>query len=187
MSDEHFKVFVPDNMPPEIREAVMEQAESDRVSIQTAHKKFDETGSPIESEIFDLTVNESDGTEKLFYLTGPILDVLSKGSILCIDEMEARLHPLITRVLIGLFNSKETNPKGAQLIFTTHDTNLLSNKIFRRDQIWFTEKDHYGCSHLYSLAELKVRNDASFESDYFEGRYGAIPFLGNIRQVILEE
>lgn len=185
-SDEHFKVFIPDNLPSEIRETVIEQAENERVSIQTAHKKFDEAGSPIEAEMFDLSANESNGTEKLFYLTGPLLDVLSRGTILCIDEMEARLHPLITRVLIGLFNSKETNPKGAQLIFTTHDTNLLSNKIFRRDQIWFTEKDHYGCSHLYSLAELKVRNDASFESDYFEGRYGAIPFLGNIRQIVLE-
>ena len=165
----------------------MKQAESERVSIQTAHKKFDENGRTVELEIFNLHSEESDGTEKLFYMTGPLLDVLSKGSILFIDEMEARLHPLITRALIGLFNSKENNPKGAQLVCTTHDTNLLSNKLFRRDQIWFSEKDHFGCSHLYSLAELKVRNDASFESEYFEGRYGAIPFLGNVRQVVIEE
>jgi AAA15 family ATPase/GTPase len=106
--------------------------------------------------------------------------------------MEARLHPILTRNLIQLFNSIETNPKHAQLIFTTHDTNLLSNKIFRRDQIWFIEKDKFCASHLYSLAEIKiddnkVRNDASFEDDYLKGRYGAIPFLGGIKKVVLEE
>jgi AAA15 family ATPase/GTPase len=110
---------------------------------------------------------------------------------LIIDEMEARLHPLLTRELIRLFNSLESNPERAQLILTTHDTNLLSNKLFRRDQIWFVEKDHFSASHLYSLAELKiddakVRNDASFEDDYLQGRYGAIPFLGGIKKVILE-
>jgi AAA15 family ATPase/GTPase len=101
--------------------------------------------------------------------------------------MEARMHPLITREIIGLFNSLETNPKRAQLIFTTHDTNLLSKDTFRRDQIWFIEKDSLGASHLYSLAELKVRNDASFETDYVQGRYGAIPFLGDLRRVVVCE
>ena len=105
--------------------------------------------------------------------------------------MEARLHPLVTQALIGLFNSLETNPKRAQLIFTTHDTNLLSNKLFRRDQIWFVEKDHFCSSHLYSLAEIKfddnkVRNDASFEDNYLKGRYGAIPFLGGIKKIVLD-
>jgi AAA15 family ATPase/GTPase len=112
--------------------------------------------------------------------------------VLIIDEMEARLHPLLTQGLIRLFNSLETNPKHAQLIFITHDTNLLSNKFFRRDQIWFVEKDTFNASHLYSLAELKVdnskvRNDASFEEDYLQGRYGAIPFLGGIKSVLLGE
>jgi AAA15 family ATPase/GTPase len=164
-----------------------QQAESERVLIRTAHKIFNQAGEPISSVNFSLQQDESDGTEKLFYLTGPLVDVLAKGSVLVIDEMEARLHPMITRALIGLFNSKETNPQNAQVIFTTHDTNLLSNKAFRRDQIWFTEKDRYGCSHLYSLAELKVRNDASYEDDYLDGRYGAIPFLGNVRHVMIEE
>lgn len=104
-----------------------------------------------------------------------------------IDEMEARLHPLMTCAILKLFCSLETNPNRAQLIFTTHDTNLLSNKLFRRDQIWFIEKDQQSSSHLYSLAEIKVRNDASFESDYIEGRYGAIPYLGDIQQITLDE
>ncbi|WP_353735315.1 AAA family ATPase [Okeania sp. SIO1H5] len=96
---------------------------------------------------------------------------------------DARLHPIITRAIIDLFNSNTTNPKNAQLIFTTHDTNLLSNKIFRRDQIWFTEKNRQGATDLYSLVEYKVPNDAPFESDYIKGKYGAIPFLGNFTEL----
>jgi len=157
------------------------------MSIQTIHKKYDADGLPVGEETFDLGVNESEGTQKLFFLTGPLINTLTTGRVLVIDEMEARMHPLITRSVIELFNSLDTNPKRAQLIFTTHDTNLLSKNFFRRDQIWFIEKDHYEASHLYSLAELKVRNDASFESDYIEGRYGAIPFIGNLRQIILGE
>ena len=87
-------------------------------------------------------------------------------------------------IIISLFNSPETNPLNAQLIFATHDTNLLSNKFFRRDQIWFAEKDRYGASCLYSLVEYKVRNDASFDGDYIHGRYGAIPFVGDFRSLI---
>jgi uncharacterized protein len=97
--------------------------------------------------------------------------------ILIIDEFDARLHPLMSRSIVELFNSNQTNPHNAQLFFMTHDTNLLSNKIFRRDQIWFAEKDRYGATALYSLAEYKVRNDASFESDYIKGKYGAIPYI----------
>ena len=125
-----------------------------------------------------------EGTKKLFYLSGPLLDILQFGSVLIIDELDARFHPLITSTIIGLFNSKSTNPNNAQLIFATHDTNLLSNKLFRRDQIWFTEKDKYGATDLYSLAEIKVRSDASFEKDYIAGKYGAIPFIGGLHHLI---
>ncbi len=87
----------------------------------------------------------------------------------------------MTRKLVELFNSRRTNPLGAQLIFTTQDTNLLDNRLFRRDQIWFTEKDRQGATHLYSLAEFRgVRNDATFRKDYIKGRYGAIPFLSDM-------
>lgn len=101
-----------------------------------------------------------------------------------LDELDARLHPLISLAIVKLFNSSETNPNNAQLIFMTHDTNLLTNKLFRRDQIWFTEKNRYGATDLYSLAEYKVRNDASFESDYIKGRYGAIPYIKNLNFLI---
>ncbi|MFZ1632141.1 MAG: AAA family ATPase, partial [Anaerolineae bacterium] len=109
---------------------------------------------------------------------------LKEGRVLVVDELDARLHPLLTREIVGLFNARETNPCHAQLIFTTQDTSLLDNRFLRRDQIWFTEKDRYGATHLYSLAEFRVRNDASFGRDYVRGRYGAIPFLGDLRQIV---
>lgn len=177
------KFVLPNNMPDELKKLVMKGIAGDITAIKTVHEKWD-AEKPAGTAVFDMG-DESEGTQKLFFLAGPVLDTLSQGNILAIDEMEARLHPLMTRAVIGLFNSPKTNPKRSQLIFTTHDTNLLSNKIFRRDQIWFIEKDRQGSSHLYSLAELKVRNDASFEDDYIEGRYGAIPFIGNIRQIDL--
>jgi AAA15 family ATPase/GTPase len=179
------KVMLPAEMPEELKKLIMKDIQGDLTSIKTIHHKWGK--EKLDTKIsFDME-DESDGTQKLFFLAGPIMDVLSNGKILVIDEMEARLHPLLTRAVINLFNSNKSNPKNAQIIFTTHDTNLLSNKIFRRDQIWFIEKDHQGASHLYSLAELKVRNDASFESDYIEGRYGAIPFLGDLRQIFIDE
>jgi uncharacterized protein len=156
----------------------------ERVFIRTIHKKYDSDGLSNTIEKFDLDDNESDGTKKLFSLSGALIDALSQSRILVIDELDARLHPLITSAIIRLFNSNETNPNNAQLIFTTHDTNLLSNTIFRRDQIWFTEKTKQGATSLYSLAEFKVRNDASFEKDYIQGRYGAIPFIGDFQKLI---
>lgn len=182
----------PSDMPEEIRSFLLKGVQNrEFLTVQTKHPKLDAQGRSVGSVVFDMDSNESHGTQKLFYLAGPIIDVLSQGKVLLIDEMEARLHPLVTRELIRLFNTIETNPKRAQLIFTTHDTNLLSNKLFRRDQIWFIEKDDFCASHLYSLAELKVddtkvRNDASFEDDYLKGRYGAIPFIGGIKKILIE-
>lgn len=120
---------------------------------------------------------------KYFSLAYPIIDALDNGKRLIIDEFDSKMHPLLTCRIIALFNSKETNPKNAQLIFTTHDTNLLSANTFRRDQIWFTQKDRYGATELYSLAEYKVRNDASFEKDYLSGKYGAIPIVGDLTRL----
>ena len=114
----------------------------------------------------------------------PLINALKKGEVLIIDEFDASLHPLISLAIVEMFNSQETNSNNAQLIFITHDTNLLSNNIFRRDQIWFTEKNRYGATDLYSLAEYKIRNDATFESNYIKGRYGAIPYLGNLKHLI---
>lgn len=173
---------LPNSIPEEFRK-FMQNSELQTNDIQTFHKKYNAQGKVESLEVFDLEENESEGTKKLFAFAVPILDTLRNGEILIIDELDARLHPIMTRAIIDLFNSNQTNPKNAQLIFTTHDTNLLSNKIFRRDQIWFTEKNRQGATDLYSLVEYKVRNDASFESDYIKGKYGAIPFLGDVTEL----
>ena len=134
---------------------------------------------------FDLDTEESGGTKKIFALALPIFLSLEFGRTIIIDEIEENLHFLLTKAIICLFNST-ANKKNAQLIFTTHDTNLLANKLFRRDQIWFTEKDESGATDLYSLIDIedqnknKIRNDASFEKDYLLGKYGAIPFIGDL-------
>jgi AAA15 family ATPase/GTPase len=174
----------PKDMPDELKKIVIRSIEGKATSVHTVHTKFDDEGNYISTEIFDLDNQESEGTQKVFTMAGPLLDTLKNGKILVIDEFDARLHPLISRAIVELFNSNKTNPKNAQLIFITHDTNLLSNQLFRRDQIWFTEKNRYGITDLYSLAEYKIRNDASFESDYIKGRYGAIPYIGNLSQLI---
>ena len=120
---------------------------------------------------------------KAFSFSGPLLDVLANGKVLFVDELDARFHPIITQAIVQMFHDPRTNPQNAQLIFATHDTNLLDNKFFRRDQVWFMEKNKYGATDLYSLVDFKVRNDASFEKDYVAGKYGAIPFLGGLQRL----
>jgi len=154
--------------------------------LKTTHQVFNSEQSAAGWETFDMEKQESQGTQKIFNLSGPLLDTLEGGKLLVIDEMEARLHPFITRAVIQLFNSPQTNPRNAQLVFATHDTSLLSHRFFRRDQIWFTEKDQYGATDMYSLAELQVRNDASFDKDYIAGKYGAIPFIGGLHSLFEE-
>jgi len=151
--------------------------------IYTLHRLGDVAGATEHITALELDRQESQGTQKMVALAGPLLDILENGQMLFIDELDARLHPLMTRRIIELFHSSLTNPKGAQLIFATHDTNLLDKSLFRRDQIWFAEKDQQGATHLASLAEYRVRNDAAFEKNYLEGRYGAIPFLGGLTRL----
>ena len=184
----HHEEFINfDQVPLEFREQFKPIAQSGGemsiIRVNTIRSKFDKNNLSSLNEQFDIA-EESQGTQKLFALSAPIIDTLENGQILFIDELDARLHPLITSAIIKLFNSSTTNPNNAQLIFTTHDTNLLNNKIFRRDQIWFAEKDRFEATHLHSLVEYKVRNDASFESDYIQGKYGAIPFLGDLSVVV---
>lgn len=175
---------LPGELPDEIKNFILKNAGGKTTSVQTIHQRFNETGTSISTEFFDLDYQESEGTQKVFALAGPLVDTLKAGKVLIIDEFDARIHPLISRAIVELFNSRETNPNNAQLIFMTHDTNMLSNKLFRRDQIWFAEKNRYGATDLYSLAEYKVRNDASFESDYIKGKYGAIPYIGNLNNLM---
>ena len=121
---------------------------------------------------------ESDGTNSYFKLIGVVNKGLDEGTLLVADEMDAHLHPLLTKHLVSLFNSVEFNPNGAQLIFTSHNTNLLDLDVLRRDQIWFTEKDEQtAATDLFSLYDFSIRKDAKVEKSYLIGRYGAIPFI----------
>ena len=143
----------------------------------TTHNVYDAEGKVINTVRFDADDKESNGTNKVITLSGPIFDTLLGGKVLFVDELDSKLHPMMTRAIVRLFMDKETNPHGAQLVFTTHDTHLLDTKYLRRDQVWFTEKDPTEASDLYSLLDFKVRNDRDIENDYINGRYGAIPFI----------
>ena len=123
--------------------------------------------------------DESMGTRNLLFLTGPVLDILDKGMVLVVDELDSSLHPLLVRRLVELFQNPTVNKKGAQLIFTTHDTSLLDPDLFRRDQIWFVEKDRDQASKLYPLSDFSPRKNEALERGYLMGRYGALPFLGD--------
>ncbi len=151
---------------------------SEKIFITHRLEKSDKTLDDL--VYLDLDKQGSQGTRKLIAMAGPLRNILQFGHILFVDELDARLHPLMTRRIIEMFHSPLTNPHGAQLIFATHDTNLLDKTLFRRDQIWFAEKDRQGATHLASLAEYRVRSNAAFEKQYLEGRYGAIPFLGDL-------
>lgn len=152
-------------------------------TIISSHQQYDETGKATKTVTFPFRKNESEGTIKYFSLAYPIMDALDHGKRLVIDEFDSKMHPLLTSRIIGLFNSRTTNPRNAQLIFTTHDTNLLNAELFRRDQVWFTQKDSLGASELYSLAEYKVRNSAPFEKEYLMGKYGGIPVVGQFERL----
>lgn len=151
--------------------------------IISSHRQFDEEGRESGNVSFPFNKNESEGTIKYFSLAYPIIDALDNGKRVIIDELDSKLHPLLVRKIIMLFNSSTTNPKGAQLLFTTHDTYLLGAGLLRRDQVWFTQKDGLGATSLYSLAEYKVRSNAAFDRDYINGRYGATPIIGEMERV----
>lgn len=173
--DEHIKDF-------EI-EKLLNDADSkeETYKISSLHKKIDsDTFAAIPLSM------ESAGTLKMFALYPELQDVLEKGSVFFIDELNARLHPLLVRNFLLTFLNPEINTRHAQLIFTTHDTWQLSNQLLRRDEVWFTEKDEQGISKLYSLADFvdesgaRIRKDESYEKNYLIGKYGAIPTLKSI-------
>lgn len=151
--------------------------------VNTWHTKFNAEGKIIGKEKFDLDTHESSGTKKLFALSGLLISTLRFGGVLILDEIDAQLHPILTLSIIRMFNSDSSNPKNAQLLFATHDTNLLDSNLLRRDQIWFAEKNLQQSTEYFSLSDYKldgkkVRNDASYEKNYIAGKYGAIPYLG---------
>ena len=127
---------------------------------------------------------ESAGTIRLLALMKFIFDTLNDGTVLLVDEIDISLHTGVVDAILSLFALRETNPKGAQLIVTTHDTNLLNSQYLRRDQIWFAEKDESGASHFTPLSDFSVRKDAPIEAGYLQGRFGAIPFSGSPEKLL---
>ena len=166
-----------------------------KYTVYSTHRIYDSQYQETQKSIaWELNKNESPGTQKVFHLSGPILWTLINGGILIIDEIEGKLHPIMTLHTINMFLNNKTNPNHAQLIFATHDTNLLSYANLRRDQIYFTEKNPWESTEFYSLSDFiymdkkngipeKERPDTDKEKRYFEGRYGAIPVLGNFNLV----
>ncbi|GAB3347781.1 ATP-binding protein [Arachidicoccus ginsenosidivorans] len=150
----------------------------------TYHRKFDEHNVLVDTVPFNFDLQESEGTKKLLYLLGPCYDTLRNGRILVVDELDSRFHPHLTLRLLNLFHFFNLN--GAQLICAVHDISLLNKDTFRRDQIWFVEKNQFGATQLYSLGDFKtdkVRNKTAFDKNYMEGKYGAVPYFEKDEQL----
>ena len=168
--------FLSPNLEPDLK----------KVSVKTTHQLFEE-GKKIDAVEFDMDIHESAGTRKFFAIIGPIFDILKKGALLLIDEFDASLHPELSYELIKLFHSRKTNPNGAQLIITSHNSEFLKLDLFRRDQIWFVEKYSNEESVLYPLTDFKVKKQANIADLYKNGRFGAIPYLHNLYNFFISE
>lgn len=157
----------------------VEEKEDERIEVYTKHI--------VDDCEFELKLSEeSSGTKKLFGLLPFIANSLVSGTTLVIDELDAKIHPILLRHIIMMFNDMKINQHGAQLIFTSHDLSTMNSEVFRRDEIWFVAKGNRQNSKLYSLVEFKnekgesVRKDAKFDKQYLEGKYGADPYLRKI-------
>ena len=155
-------------LSPEVREHL---AETEIQKITLSHRGSGKNAIPLPWEA------ESAGTHRLFELAGPWLDILENGHTVFIDELETSMHPLMVMALLRLLFSEKTNPKGAQVIFTTHNPLLLDSTLLRRDQVWFADKDDHGEAHLYPLTDYAPRKGESLVRGYLSGRYGAVPFI----------
>lgn len=142
--------------------------------------KIEHKGKNNISKLFDLA-EESDGTVSLLDFVPAFKDIASENKVFVIDEIERSIHPLLIKELVNKF-SCDTKTKG-QLIFTTHESNLLDQQIFRQDEIWFVEKNNWGASDLYSLSDFKEHKTIDIRKGYLNGRYGSIPFLANLKDL----
>ena len=176
------KVFdskdLPDEMPDEARSEVCKTLEGKEILSELNMVHLDNEGNAV---IFDFN-DESDGTRKLFSFAGPWLDTLENGYVLIIDELHDNLHPKLVRFLVQLFHDDKKNPNNAQLVFTTHETSILSSEMFRRDQIWFCEKDQTQATQLFSLTDFNYRTRENLEMAYLAGRFGALPYIRELKQ-----
>ena len=169
------QIILPKDMPEELKKLLSKEGNMS-LKVESTHNQYDKDGSIIGKEIFNLAYNESEGTQKITELLGLIFTVLAEGRLFVIDELDAKLHPLLTRAIIQLFTDPKINERGAQLVFTTHDTNQLHLDYVRRDEIWFTEKSCVEATELYSHIEFKGFDPSmDITEQYVNGRYGAIP------------
>jgi len=153
--------------------------------IITYHNKFDKNNVIIDSVVFDFEKEESQGTKKLIYLLGAVYDTLMRGKVLFIDELDSKLHPNLTRKLLELFH--RLNSKGAQFVFTAHDATLLDKELFRRDQIWFVDRNKFGASEFYAMSEFDakvVRNTSDYRKKYLDSVFGAAETLHITNELI---
>ena len=167
---------LPADMPEALRDMIQKEMNGREVfEVFTKHKTVQD-----KMVLFDLD-EESTGTQKLFAFAGPWLDALDNGYILVVDELHDNLHPKLVRYLVELFHNSKTNPKNAQLFFTTHETSILNQSVFRRDQIWFCEKNKEGATILFPLTDFSPRKGVeNLEQAYLSGRYGAVPFIDSL-------
>lgn len=169
---EFIKFFLKNKIEKDLNDKIYSTCE------EVKHSIFSKENKKIGEIAFDIDNFESEGTKKLYSVIGPILDTINKGNILFIDELDSKLHHFIVKYIIDLFNNDTINKKNAQLVFNTHDFYLLKENIFRKDQIYFVDKDEYGVSNLYSLGDFKgIDNKANIMAHYLLGHFGAI---GNI-------
>lgn len=181
IEDEPF--VIPESIPSELRDAMTTfqklagPGNFRSLSVTTLHE--DSAGKMVP---FSFENEESLGTQRFFTLLSPILQALDNGSVLVVDELDCSMHSLLSRKIVEMFQDPNSNPHGAQLIFTTHDTSLMVQSLLRRDQIWLAEKNRAGATELFSLFDIpesnKPRNSEALEKNYRDGRYGGIPVFG---------
>lgn len=174
------KTLTPDMLegfPSEMKKTLLSM-NKDLVRIKTVHAKREKNGRTVGEVQFDLMTDESLGSQKFFALLGPIYDSLKNGHLLIIDELDARLHPYVSRLILDFYLTPANNPRNAQFIFTTHNPQFLNKDILRRDQLLFVNKSEEECSEIYSIYshEKNLRNDASYDKEYLSGELGAVPF-----------
>lgn len=175
------KRFDPNELPPDMPEPLKELIHKGLDGKEMPEVKFLHKIDGSDELIALDSDDESVGTRKLFALAGPWLDVLDNGYVLFVDELNNSMHPHMVRFLIELINNPQINRKNAQLVFTTHDTSVLDNDLFRRDQIWFTEKESSNATSLYPLTDFTPRKGEALGKGYLQGRYGALPYIGELR------
>lgn len=177
--DELFK-----DLSDPIFEKVKEKYKKDSYkAVVTLHRRFDKNNQFVGIVPFLLDSVESEGTIKYFNLIGLIVTSILEGRFIVIDELDGRFHTLLSKAILKLFNSSKIKSK-SQLLAASHDTALLDKELLRRDQIYFIEKDNFGASKATSLVEYKPRKESPYDKNYLEGKYGAIPFLGDIEKIL---